>query len=84
MRSVLDVYFTITATVQWYFFIQALLLLFPLFGRAVCRLSLLCIPQAIVYSQRDAPEGTGPREQNYPMGAIRAGLNDDEFSDDDG
>ena len=40
--------------------------------------------QAIVYSQRDAPEGTGPREQNYSMGAIRAGLNDDEFSDDDG
>eukprot|EP00752_Nemacystus_decipiens_P012718 g11269.t1 len=44
----------------------------------------LALAKAIVYSQRDAPEGTGPREQKYSMGAIRAGLNDDEFSDDDG
>lgn len=40
--------------------------------------------QAIIYSQRDAPEGTGPREQGGYTGAIRAGLNDDEFSDEDG
>ncbi|CAM9366368.1 unnamed protein product [Hapterophycus canaliculatus] len=44
----------------------------------------LALAKAIVYSQRDAPEGTGPREQNGDRGAIRAGLNDDDYSDDDG
>eukprot|EP00903_Cladosiphon_okamuranus_P007921 g7649.t1 len=44
----------------------------------------LALAKAIVYSQRDAPEGTAPREESYSMGAIRAGLNDDDFSDYDG
>ncbi|CAN0408120.1 unnamed protein product [Ectocarpus sp. 8 AP-2014] len=44
----------------------------------------LALAKAIIYSQRDAPEGTGPREQGGYTGAIRAGLNDGEFSDEDG
>lgn len=39
--------------------------------------------QAIVYSQRDAPEGTGPQGQKNSVGAIRAGINDGDFSDED-
>lgn len=59
------------STVQY---TQAPLLFFPLFF----------FPQAIVYSQLDAPEGTGSRQHNASLGAIRAGVNDDDFSDDDG
>ncbi|CAM9910203.1 unnamed protein product, partial [Ectocarpus sp. 12 AP-2014] len=44
----------------------------------------LALAKAIIYSQRDAPEGTGPREQGGYTGVIRAGLNDGEFSDEDG
>ncbi|CAM9435435.1 unnamed protein product [Ectocarpus sp. 6 AP-2014] len=44
----------------------------------------LALAKAIIYSQRDAPEGTGPREQGGYTGAIRAGLNDGDFSDEDG
>ncbi|CAM9387099.1 unnamed protein product [Laminaria digitata] len=44
----------------------------------------LALAKAIVYSQLDAPEGTGAREHGRSTGPIRAGLNDGELSDEDG